>query len=276
MSGMSVAGLWRYPVKSMAGETMAEGTVSAAGFDGDRTFALVDSANRVGSAKLRREFDGILHWQARFSGPAGSTQAVRITHPDGREIVSDAPGAAEAVEAMFGAGVTLHATAPDGLKLGFAAGTLGGIHAETTEFPASSASPQGTFFDLAPLMIVNAATLRTLGGAEGAEACAIRLRPNLVVEDADAAAFAENHWVEKRLAIGPELVVRVISPCPRCVMPTLSRADIPADPGFLRRVAQANTCDLGDFGKLPCAGVYATVETRGHVRRGDVVRVLAD
>jgi uncharacterized protein YcbX len=44
MNGMSVAGLWRYPVKSMAGEAMTEGAVSTAGLEGDRAFALVDAA----------------------------------------------------------------------------------------------------------------------------------------------------------------------------------------------------------------------------------------
>ena len=45
-----------------------------------------------------------------------------MTHPDGRAITSDAPEAA--IAEAFGAGVILHTVAPDGLKLGFDAGTL--------------------------------------------------------------------------------------------------------------------------------------------------------
>jgi hypothetical protein len=176
---------------------------------------------------------------------------VRLSHPDGRQIDSDAPDAAAAIAAAFGADVASHAAPPPGLKLAFAPGTLGGLHAQTTEFPVSSASPENTFFDLAPLLIVAGATLRALSGSEGTDACIKRLRPNLVLEDPVASAFVENSWVGRRLAIGPEVVIKVMIACPRCVMPNLSRADLPADPGFLRRVAQANTYDLGDFGHSP-------------------------
>lgn len=278
MSSISVAALWRYPVKSMAGESLTQSAISMSGLDGDRAYAMVDGENRVGSAKLVKVFGGLLHWQAGFKGPAAAGQKppVRLSHPDGRQIDSDAPDAAAAIAAAFGADVAFHAAPPPGLKLAFAPGTLGGLHAQTTEFPVSSASPENTFFDLAPLLIVAGATLRALAGSEGTDACIKRLRPNLVLEDPVASAFVENSWVGRRLAIGPEVVIKVMIACPRCVMPNLSRADLPPDPGFLRRVAQANTCDLGDFGHLPCAGSYATVEAGGMVRQGDSVRVLED
>ena len=40
----------------------------------------------------------------------------------------------------------------------------------------------------------------------------------------------------------------------------------------LRTIAKGNRVDLGDFGKLPCAGVYAEVVKPGVVRRGDTIR----
>ena len=52
MADLSVAALWRYPVKSMAGEELDGADVTASGLHGDRAYALVDRATgRVGSAK---------------------------------------------------------------------------------------------------------------------------------------------------------------------------------------------------------------------------------
>jgi hypothetical protein len=67
---------------------------------------MVDGENRVGSAKLVKAFGGLLHWQAGFKGPAaGQKPPVRLSHPDGRQIDSDAPDAAAAIAAAFGADV---------------------------------------------------------------------------------------------------------------------------------------------------------------------------
>jgi hypothetical protein len=46
-------------------------------------------------------------------------------------------------------------------------------------------------------------------------------------------------------------------------MTTLPRVDLPLDSAVLRTVAQLNKLNLGDFGDLPCAGVYADVITPG-------------
>jgi MOSC domain-containing protein YiiM len=76
------------------------------------------------------------------------------------------------------------------------------------------------------------------------------------------------------VAIGEEVVLRITIPCPRCVNMILPQSDLPHDPGILRTIAEHNLCDLGDFGKLPCAGVYADVVKTGTIRRGDTVHYL--
>jgi len=61
MSTYSVASLWRYPVKSMAGEELDSVNVTARGLRGDRAYALVDTASgKVGSAKSVRKFGDLL------------------------------------------------------------------------------------------------------------------------------------------------------------------------------------------------------------------------
>jgi uncharacterized protein YcbX len=74
----------------------------------------------------------------------------------------------------------------------------------------------------------------------------------------------ENLWVGKKLTIGEEIVLRVIAPCTRCVMITLPQGDLPKDLGILRTVAKYNQVH---------AGVYASVERAGIVRRGDIVQL---
>ena len=279
MGGYSVLSLWRYPVKSMAGEELEAVEVTARGLSGDRAYALVDTATKkVGSAKSVKKFGELLKCSARFVSPpepASRVPAVRITLPDGAALLSSQPDAAAALAAAFGPQVALVSTAPEGLMLEFDAGTLGGQHAETTEAPLSSAAPPGTFFDVACVHLLTTATLRRLEEAYPEGQFAVeRFRPNLVVDCPGESGFVENAWVGRTVAVGTELVLRVSIPCARCVMTTLPRADLAHDPGILRAAAQQNRLDRGEYGRLPCVGVYADVVQPGRIRRGDPVRLL--
>jgi MOSC domain-containing protein len=279
MSTYSVASLWRYPVKSMAGEELDSVHVSARGLRGDRAYALVDTARgKVGSAKSVRKFGGLLNCRARFATAPGSDDcmpAVRITLPDDSVVDSGQSDTDAKLSAAFGPQVSLESAAPDGLMLEFDAGTLGGKHAQTTALPVASAAPSGTLFDYASVHIITTATLRRLTEAYPEGQITIqRFRPNIVVDCADETGFVENAWPGRTLTFGPELVVRVSIPCPRCVIITLPHADLPHDPRILRTIADQNRLDLGDFGHLPCAGVYADVVRPGSIRRGDRVQLV--
>lgn len=279
MSRYTISSLWRYPVKSMAGEKLDAVDVTARGLRGDRAYALVDTANgKVGSAKNVKRFGPLLKWQAQFvTQPKadGKVPPVRITVPEGSSIESGQPEAEAALGAAFGPQVSLLSTAPEGLLLEFSAGTLGGKYAEITEVPISGAGPRGTMFDYACIHIITLSTLKRLQEAypEGRFSLQ-RFRPNIVVDCGEETGFVENAWAGHTLAIGPELRVRVSMPCPRCVMTTLPRMDLPNDPRILRTIAQLNMLDLGDYGNLPCAGVYADVVNPGSVRCGDELRLV--
>jgi len=93
-----------------------------------------------------------------------------------------------------------------------------------------------------------------------------RFRPNIVVRTSEGeSGFLENGWLNRTLAIGEDLRVKVFSPCPRCVMTTLPQGDLPSDPGILRAAAQHNKANVG---------VYALVERPGVLRAGDSVTVV--
>ena len=62
-----VAGLWRYPVKSMQGERLDQVSVSEQGFLGDRVYALIDKdSGKIGSAKNPRRWPKLLDFRAVF------------------------------------------------------------------------------------------------------------------------------------------------------------------------------------------------------------------
>jgi len=278
MTAFTISSLWRYPVKSMAGEELNTVEVTASGLTGDRAYALMDTANgKVGSAKSVKRFGELLKYQAKFvtqPESEGVAPPVRITLPDGTTLDSEQPDSQAALAAAFGPQVSLRSTAPDGLMLEFAPGTLGGKYAKTSEVPVAGAAPRGTLFDYACVHILTTSALQRLQEAypEG-QFSVQRFRPNIVVDCAGESGFVENSWVGNSLAIGPELILRVSIPCPRCVMTTLPRLDLSHDPKILRTVVQINTQNLGDFGNLPCVGVYADVVKPGRIRRGDPVRV---
>lgn len=269
-----LSSLWRYPVKSMGGEELREADVTAAGLLGDRAYAFVDADNKVGTAKKR---PNLLQCRARFVGAPQSgaaSPAVQVTMPDGTSLTNEQAALDETVSKLIAHRMTLQASAPQGLALEFAAGTLGGKYAELTESPVAGGAPAGTFFDFAVVHLLTTSTLERLGEAYPEGRFDIRrFRPNIVVET-DEPGFVENSWIGRTLALGDEVLLRVSIPCPRCVMPTLPQADLPHDPDILRTVVRHNRLNLGDYGELPCVGVYANVLRPGRIRPGDALCVV--
>jgi uncharacterized protein YcbX len=92
-----------------------------------------------------------------------------------------------------------------------------------------------------------------------------------VIVYTERSGFIENDWVGHELEIGNSLLLKVALPDPRCVMTTLAQDDLPLDTGVLRTMVRYNTIQIGELGKLPCAGVYAAVAERGTVEIGDPV-----
>jgi uncharacterized protein YcbX len=271
-----VESIWRYPVKSMMGEEVSTAEVTRRGLTGDRVYALVDTASNR-AAVVRTWAARLLSYGAQFAQEPeqdSPAPAVRITGPDGVTLTSSQPDINERLSAAFGRALSLMSLAPSGLLVEFPVGTLGGGLATVTEVPLAGASPQGTFFDYACVHLIATSTIDHLQTAYPKGQFDVRrFRPNLIIRT-NGGPFVENSWAGRTLAIGNEVVLRATIPCPRCVNTTLPQGNLPHDPGILRTIAQHNMRDLDDFGKLPCAGVYADVVQTGRVRSGDTVRCL--
>jgi uncharacterized protein YcbX len=74
-----VVEIWRYPVKSMAGERLDSCAVVETGLEGDRRWALVDGTpNRAGKLLTIREQERLMAYRASLGG--GSLEVIS---PDG-------------------------------------------------------------------------------------------------------------------------------------------------------------------------------------------------
>jgi len=267
---VTVAALYRYPVKSMLGEPLQAVEITDRGLSGDRRFALLDAeTGKVASAKNPRLWRELLRCAATLTevGP-------RITGPDGTEVHT-----AAALAALVGRNVTLTGTPPPAGTLDrsrpeqvLAAGQEAEVDADAVQF--GSASPPGTFFDFAPVHVITTSTLSRIAELSPRGTVeAQRYRPNLVIDTGEAEGFVEHTWAGRHLRIADGPVLRVIASTPRCAIPTLAHGDLPRDPDALRVLTHHNRVPaLPGRPPEPCAGVYAQVVRGGWVREGDVIR----
>lgn len=217
-----VVGLWRYPVKSMAAEALAEVDVSWHGLAGDRRWAFIRSdAPRSGFPwfTLRQRAD-LNHYRPSFVEPERPDKSPTVVRtPSGAVLeVTDQALAAE--------------LDPAGIR---------------------AIKQDRGIFDTFPLSLVTTQTLSALGEMVGDRLDVSRFRPNLLVEATDAAPFQEDHWVGRVLQIGG-LRMRIDQRDGRCVVITIDPATTVRTPEILRTVARERQGCLGVYGSTVAPG----------------------
>lgn len=261
----TVASLWRYPVKSMMGEELSASFVTDRGLLGDRAFALTDrETGKVVSAKEPRKWQGMFDLRAAYSEPlrGNGLPPAWITLPDGEVVASDSANVDQVLSDLLGRAVAFEANAPSAPTLEEYWPPIEGLDHQDTV--TEEAMPEGTFFDAATVHLLTTSTIDRLRELYPPGRFEVRrFRPNVVVDAGDA-GFVENDWVGRELALGDQVRLRIVKPCPRCVMTTLPQFDLPRDPGILRAAAKHNGANVG---------VYASVLRGGTVARGDHVRL---
>jgi uncharacterized protein YcbX len=280
----SLGSIWRHPVKSMEGERIERTPVGENGIPGDRAWAVRDEER--GGIRGAKKIPGLMTCRARYpeEPSAGRVPPPELTLPDGQTVRVDAPDAAERVSRAVGRKVTLWPLRPASDREHYRRGPpdhadveseLRAVFGRTREEPLPDLarfprdlvqfeSPPGTYFDAYPLLLLTEATLRRLRALAPASRIDVRrFRPNLVIDTADE-GFVEAGWVGRELSIGSARL-RVIDPCPRCVMITHGFGDLPRDPGLMRTVVRDADQNVG---------VYATVVRPGELARGDAVELV--
>jgi uncharacterized protein len=281
-----VAELWRYPVKSMAGEQVARALITERGVTGDRGWALRDET--AGEIRGAKKMPTLMSCRARYDEePAGGRISnATITLPDGSTVSTNAPDVNARLTAFLGRRVTLWPLQPAENREHYRRGlpdhddmeaelrqVLGRLPDEP--LPDFSfippelfelTSPPGTYFDLAPIHLLTTASLSAMA-ARNAEAQfdRRRFRPNVLVETrGTTASLVEIGWCGGRLRIG-EAVIAITIPTVRCSMTTQATDELPKDPSVLRTIVRDADQNMG---------VYATVETPGVAAVGDSVELL--
>jgi uncharacterized protein len=275
----TVAALRRYPVKSMLGEDLDASDVTFTGLAGDRQLAVLSrTTGKIASAKLPRLWRGLLTLSAA-AGEVTGDGAVRITLPAGSTLWSSDADIDAVLSGLLDQPVTLTATPPPGAALDRAVpeavlrdGVDAPVPAELMEI--GGGGPPGTFVDFAPLHLLTTSTLDRIAELSPYRRADLeRYRPNIVVRTSSP-GFVENHWLERILNVGTEVVLRVIARTPRCAVPTLAHGALPRNPDALRVLARHNrVAPLDSLDREPCAGVYAEVLRTGRIRTGDAVRL---
>lgn len=245
--------LWRYPVKSMAGERVESLTIGPAGVSGDRLFGVLDvSSDRILSAKREER---LLAASARLleTGPV----AIRLPGAVA-ELVDDGQGRDRELSAWLGGDVRLVRAEP-GRSMEFEME----VDPDSSERFKVLETPTGNFADCADVVhVLTTGSLawacRRLGGDAGDLR---RYRPNVVVETGDGVGIPEDAWVGCDLALGG-VVARVVKPTVRCVVVTRPQPDLQRRSDVLHTLAQTREA---------CLGVYAAVRTDGVLSVGDAV-----
>ena len=263
-----VVSIWRYPVKSMMGEELNSSYVTERGLIGDRVYALIDQqTGKVASAKNPGKWGKLFDFRAAFTDLlqiADNIPPVRIILPDGSQIFSNQSEIDHTLSKVLGREVTLMKVSLEKPSYEEYWPDIEGI--AHREMVTDEAMPSQTFFDVAVIHILTTSTINPLRELYPEGRFEVRrFRPNIVIESrSEEKDFIENLWVDKKLTIGEEIVLKVIAPCTRCVMITLPQGDLPKDLGILHTVAKYNQVH---------AGVYASVDRGGIVRRGDIVQL---
>ena len=206
-----VKALYRYPVKSMQGEALAEAQVVWHGLEGDRRYAFV--RGDVGDSSFpwlsARQIPAMLLYAPQFANPEDvRNSAIVVQTPNGRSLPITSPDLhAELAQAY---GRTIHL-----------------IHIG-----------RGVF-DSLPLSVISTATATALN------ADVRRFRQNIVIETVDGRPFLEESWLDRALHFSSGARIRLNQRIPRCVMVNVDPDTAVTHPALLRTIAQTRDNCVG-------------------------------
>lgn len=211
-----VVGLWRYPVKSMAGEPISEADVSWHGFAGDRRWAFVrPGVPESGFPWLTlRERADMARYRPSFIDPnRPDRSATSVRSPSGTIYDITDPLLARELSA-------------------------GG--AQLVRYDRG-------IFDTFPLSLVTTQSIAELSKLVGRTLEVERFRPNILIEAVGTDAFPEDAWIGYTVRLG-EMRFRIDKRDGRCAVITIDPANGERDPSVLRAVAQERDGCLGVYG----------------------------
>ncbi len=219
---MRVTHLYRYPVKSMAGEALESTKVEYGGLAFDRLYAFIDhTPHRDGKKLTARQVPRML--------------GLRASTRDGEVSVIRADGAA------FRVGHDLTE---------FVAATLGRPVSMVTRRDGES------LHDAHDVLVLNAASLRALQEEWGKPLDVVRFRPNIVLDGPEVTAYEEEGWIGRSFGVGGACLT-VVEANVRCGIPTLDPQTLQPDPSLLTLLVERHRQCFGVYCRVTQSGAVA-------------------
>ncbi|MDE2744823.1 MAG: MOSC N-terminal beta barrel domain-containing protein [Chloroflexota bacterium] len=283
----TISQLWRYPVKSMAGEQLSAAEIDQNGVAGDRGWAVREIEADV--TRNAREMPKLLQFASAYAESPSFDQrspAVTITTPDNLQVQSADEDRDQQLSEILGRPVMLtplhpaddlawyaRAQMPEGVDPMQALRQLMGMQEDDplpdfSGLPAdlqNFSTPPGTYFDCYPIHIMTTSSLSTLASAGGGDDVDVRrFRPNVLIDTGDAEGLLEVDWTGKRLRLG-EVVIGLQTTTVRCSVPAHAQREFGSSRAVGRALIENTKQHLGS---------YCNVLEGGTVKLGDEVELL--
>jgi uncharacterized protein YcbX len=230
-----VEAIFRYPVKSMAGEPLDAADLNWHGLDGDRRLAFRRMDDRSGFPWLSasRLPALLLFAPHRREGDGRGTLPRYVRTPDGDEMPVFGTDLAAAIERRLGA-------------------------------PVEMMEMKHGIFDDASISLIGSETVREIGRLAGRRVDVRQFRPNVVVRLRQPVPFSEDQWVGGVLAFGDAddaAEVAVTTRDLRCSMVNLDPDSATPAPEVMKAVVRANQNHAGIYGTVTRIGPLAVGQT---------------
>lgn len=230
-----VEAIFRYPVKSMAGERLDAANLGWHGLDGDRRLAL-----------RRIDERSAFPWLTAGKFP----DLVRFTPLRGDE---GAPGS-----------LPTHVRTPDGQELPGFGDELAAELTRCYGAPVEMMQLKHGIFDEADISVIASDTVREIGRLAGRSLDVRRFRPNVVVRLLQPVPFQEDQWLGGVLSFGegeaaPAITVTMRDE--RCMMVNLDPDSAIQAPEVMKAIVRANQNYAGIYGAITRTGRLAVGQT---------------
>ncbi len=273
MTTYSISELWRYPVKSMAGERVERLELRTSAVVGDRRWAVRNTeTGKIASAKRPRPFGQLLLWSAKTRADGGLV----VVGPDGRQYAVGSSELDGALTEALGEPVRLFEV-EEGREETYASewpeipGTV--LSDVAVDLPVAALTEKTSFVDASAVHIIINQSMAHLASLLGDARLGVeRFRPNVVLDaydDTGSGEFADLAWKDLDVKIG-DVRLRIGDATPRCVMTTLAQPGYEQAKGVLQVLAATARKEF-DFGAFACFGTNAEVTAAGTISVGDTL-----
>jgi hypothetical protein len=232
-----IQAIYRYPMKSMAGESLEHTQLGWYGLEGDRRFAFRRVAEQGGFPWLSASrLPELLLYKPIRQEPLSQDNNLptHVMTPEGKVLGIRSDELRDEIIRRYGADVELMQ-----LKQGI--------------------------FDEAAISLITLATSHKITNDAGQPPDIRRFRPNIVIDTGQSEPFTEDQWVGKTVFFGNTddcPAVQVTLRDKRCAIVNLNPDTAQKEPTVMKTVVQLND---------NCAGVYATVIRLGELAVGQTI-----